>query len=90
MPRQVLRWEVPVNDQPCPVGAGVVVLVASRLPGLVEVWTDETEDSVDIGRIVQVFGPGHLVPDHARHLGSTFDASGPELVWHLFQVGGTS
>lgn len=86
MPRQVLRWDVPVDDQMHSIGSGPVVNVDSRGLGVVEVWTDESEASVSVDRMVQVYGTGHIVPDIATHLGSTLDGGNPGLVWHLFQL----
>lgn len=84
--RQVLRWEVPVDDQVHPVGTGPVVMVASRKPGVVEVWTEELGDPSPL-KLMQVFGTGHLIPRHGAHVGSTFDAGTTGLVWHLYAVG---
>ena len=86
MPRQVLRWDVPVDDEIHPIGSGKVVMVGSRQPGVVEVWTDEADESVLVDRFVQVFAAGHLVPELATHIGSTIDGGTDRLVWHVFQV----
>ena len=99
--RRVLRWTVPVDDQPWRIGTGPVVLVACRNderiargePRSVEVWTDETlhDDWPEVDtsgwRRAQVYGTGQPVPAGAKHLGSALDAGG-RLVWHLFTVGG--
>lgn len=91
--RQVLRWQVMVNDEWQQIGGGRVLHVASREGGIVEVWTEEvlplfpeTDGAViRTPRRARVFGTGQPLPPGAQqHLGTTFDASTPALVWHLF------
>lgn len=97
--RRILRWDVPIDDQPHGIGAGPVVHVDCRPPQIVglpadrvEVWTEERMP--DDGsfpsptRKVQVFGTGHQLPTEVgRPLGSTQHWEG-RLMWHLYTVRG--
>lgn len=86
--RRVLKWDVPVNDQPAAVGSGPVVHIGVQGDiAVVQIWTDETmpDDVPSVSRMVQVFGTGHPVPADAVHLGSVVTAGGA-LVWHVFEV----
>lgn len=84
MPRQVLRWPVPVDDLAHPIGNGPIMHVAAREHAVVEVWTEE-DGNPELTRFVQVFGTGHLLPDDATHVGSTFDGGTTGLVWHVYE-----
>ena len=87
--QRVLRWVVPVDDDPHEIGGGALAHVAARYRGEVEVWTVEWTDANLVPkapkRLAQIFGTGHLIPEGAHYLGSTFDTT-PRLVWHLFEV----
>lgn len=95
-PTRILRWDVPVDDQPHPIGRGNVVMVATRPPRpgmprhVVEVWTEEHPGPNLDGirtRDAQVYGTGHEVPGRYRHLGSCLDVvTNGSLVWHVFEV----
>lgn len=91
---RVLRWVVPVDDEPHEIGGGDVVLVAARRDPLaatgrrrVEVWTRELVDEqlqpVAPKRVVQVFATGQILEYSSEHVGSVLD--GQELVWHVFE-----
>lgn len=84
---RVLRWNVPVDDRWHDIGAGPVVLVATRDQGppgsLVEVWTRERTTNEPAMRPARVFGTGHPVPADVEHIGSTI-VPGYPLVWHVF------
>lgn len=97
MTTRVLRWSVPIDDKPHPIGAGKVVLVATRVGptprNVVEVWTEEhlppEWPKVDPPlRTVQVFGTGHEIPSlFDKHVGSCLDAiTNGSLVWHVYGV----
>lgn len=100
MTTRVLRWVVPVDDKPHPIGAGKVVMVATRVrdgwhePGhTVEVWTEEHlppewPKADPPLRTVQVFGTGHEIPSlFDKHVGSCLDAiTNGSLVWHVYGV----
>lgn len=75
----ILRWEVPVDDKPHRIPAGVVH-VASRRPEVVEVWTAPSNQP-DL--VVQVIGTGHPYPDHWTWVGTALISS---LVWHLMDT----
>ena len=81
---RVLKWDVMVDDQPHPIGAGRVLLVGCQdYQDIVQVWTQEPRDGEPL-RNVQAFGTGHQIPESARgYIGSTI--AGP-FVWHLFEV----
>lgn len=86
MSKRVLKWIVPVDDEPHEIGGGPVVHIACQNgPGLVMVWTEEpTNPSRPTEpRTAQVYGTGHEVPDRLVHLGSTLALDGA-LVWHCY------
>lgn len=85
MSLRVLKWSVPVDDRPHPIGAGPVLHVACQNgPDSVEVWTLEFDEPGT--QQARVFGTGHPLPGSVEeHLGSTVTADGA-LVWHLFLV----
>jgi hypothetical protein len=98
MQRRILRWEVPVDDQPHKIGGGRVVHVAirpQRIQGRdhrVEVWTDETlasewpEGPDPQTATVQVFGTGQRLPETTgEHVGAAIEPDGV-LVWHVVRV----
>jgi hypothetical protein len=75
----VLKWDVPVDNNYHPIGAGPVVHVACQgSPYIVQVWT---EDSASGHRAARVYGTGQPVPDDDVHLGSVL--AGP-FVWHVY------
>lgn len=99
---RVLKWDVPIDDEPHEIGGGDVVLVdvmqlnqADRVRH-VNVWTRELVDDelqpIHPKRTAQVYGTGQLVDGAIRHIGSTVDrlvfvgAISTELVWHVFEV----
>jgi hypothetical protein len=94
--RRVLRYDVPVDDQPHLVGGGRVLHVGSQFPRptgtpQVALWCEEElhedwpgSEPLRPQRWVQVFGTGDRLPDAAfRHLGT---ALGAGLVCHLYEV----
>jgi hypothetical protein len=88
--RAVLKWDVPVDDQPHEVGGGEVVSVACQhpdhRPDVVTIWTIETRPALtDPKRTVQVYGTGHPLPFFAIPLGTAIVMSG-NLVWHLMEL----
>lgn len=97
MSRRVLRYEIPINDQPHKIPAGKILqLHPYRMRAItgernrVEVWIETTvpdnwPHAEPIGsRQVQIFGTGQPLPEDATHLASTVD---DRLVWHLYQLG---
>lgn len=82
--RRVLKWNVPVDDKPHPIGRGEVVHVACQFDASeVQVWTDEVDGDYPRQRFAQVHGTGHPVPADLQHVGSVVAADG-HLVWHVF------
>lgn len=85
MNARVLKWDVPVDDQPHKIGTGRVVHVACQGgPESVQVWTIELPEPAR-SRPVQVFGTGQPIPGQWAHIGSTLAADGA-LVWHVFEA----
>lgn len=85
MKKRVLKWNVKVDGQEHPIGAGTVVLVACQDDaGVVQVWTEE---AVDLPRpelrAARVYGTGQDLPFSDVHLGSVL-AMGGRLVWHVY------
>lgn len=84
--KRVLKWTVPVDDQPHFIGTGQVVHVACQAgPYEVQVWTEEPWGSEPTespyGRRARAYGTGHAVPGGWIHIGSVIDLG---LVWHLY------
>jgi hypothetical protein len=86
--KRVLKWEVKVDDMPHEVGSGMVVHVECQHgPSIVHVWTEETEESLDRMRTVQIFGTGQPIPITALWLGTTVAKSAiTTLVWHAYEL----
>ena len=83
----VLKWQVPVDDNPHPIGRGSAVLVDCQRPDVVTVWTLEPSMSYTADRQVQVFGTGQSIPIGSEHIGSVMTFGGA-LVWHVFTFKG--
>lgn len=80
---RVLRYEVPVDDQPHGFAlSGPIVHVAARLPNVVEFWALDSDLAGYDARHFQVYGTGHQIPEGWGHVGSAL--VGP-FVWHLFE-----
>lgn len=78
---QILKWNVPVDDQFHPIGAGPVRHVACQHePNTVQVWTEETSTSC-IVRGARVYATGQPIPADIEHVGSAL--AGP-LAWHVY------
>lgn len=84
MSLRVLKWNVPIDDQPHEIGGGRVLHTACQYgPESVQVWTLEHGWEPHIH--AQVFGTGQPLPDSTHsHIGSTVAPHG--LVWHVFEV----
>jgi hypothetical protein len=83
--KRVLKWNVPVDDNPHAIGNGKVVHVAVQgYPDTVQVWTEEAGD-VRVTRQVQVFGTGQELRGAHGHIGSCL-TGGNALVWHVYEV----
>lgn len=79
--KRVLKWTIPVDDKPHPIGRGRVVHVACLYgPGQVEVWTEEYGSGVE-RRMAQVYGTGHTFSDGGEVAGSVITDVG--IVWHV-------
>lgn len=88
--QRILRWEVPVDDEPHLIGAGPVVHIDSRRDRFprgdrVEVWTLSSQACPEPSRRVQVVGTAHPFPIDWTPLGSVVALDGL-LVWHLCEV----
>lgn len=95
---RILRWKVPVDDRPHPIGRGQACHVAVRPESVrrglneVEVWTlEQVPDSFPscpevFMRQVQVVGTGQPLPTGwVFHVGSCLESARP-LVWHVIEV----
>lgn len=90
--RTVLRYDVPVDDQPHEIAAGAVLhaaaerfITGSTIPR-VEVWIEcfTPENRLpEQTMTVQVFGTGQRLPANARWLRTCLDG---RLVWHLYEL----
>lgn len=82
--RRILKWSVPVDDNPHEIGRGPVVHVACQSrPDSIEVWTDEFDTQGRVPtRVAQVYGTGHPIPADLQHVGSVLTFGG-QLVWHV-------
>jgi hypothetical protein len=82
---RVVRWTVPVDDQPhvLPL-SGAVLHVASRQAGEVDLWTRDSGGPT-IDRTFQVVGTYHPYPSDWTHVGTAVTASGA-FVWHLMEL----
>jgi hypothetical protein len=86
----IYRYEVPADGEPHRhILGGPVVHVASRSVDAVEFWAVYDVDGVQQQRAFQVVGTGHEIPASATYVGTAV-APGGWLVWHLFEMGGTS
>lgn len=82
--RRILKWLIPVDDQPHNVDTGRIIhIAATDDPGIIQAWTD-TRGEPNTGRTVQAYGTGHPLPDHADILGTALAPLG--LVWHLVEL----
>lgn len=92
---RVLRWAVSADERSHPMGCGPVLLVVSRSPRCVEVFTRELDlrQSPRLSahanvptRRAQVYGTAEPVPITAQHVGSALDAGNHGVVWHVFAL----
>ena len=93
--QRILRWEVPVDDAPHPIGGGQIVHIATRRDRFprgdkVEVWTAEPQLRPELltvkpTRLVQVVGTAQAFPPDWRPLGSALALDGV-LVWHVCEL----
>lgn len=83
MPRRVLRWTVPVDDQDHPIGAGPVVLVTALSPSAVLVWTEE-EDEPRFPRRARVYSTGQVIGRGEVHIGSCVTGLSGMFARHVF------
>lgn len=91
----VLRWTVPVDDEPhvLDLSGGVLFVDCRDDPGTVEVWTLDSGGPT-VARTFRVFGTGHPVPDGWEYVGTALtpmevlglgQRKRGALVWHLFE-----
>ena len=89
MSKTIHRYEIPVDDAWYTLRlTGRIVHVASRSPGVVEIWAHAGGLSTD--RTFRAFGTGEPLPDEdaytrAVHVGTALVAD-RRLVWHLFEL----
>lgn len=87
--KQVLKWNVPVDDRIHEIGGGRIIHAACQYgPESVQVWTDEEYFPDDHHnpyplpkQRVMIVGTGHSFHDSGEAICSVVDPSG--LVWHV-------
>ncbi len=85
MSGRILRYEVPVDDQPHTITCGPVLHVACRDSiDVVELWAVRQPRRSEQPRTFQVFGTGQPIPDGWEWRG-TVVVSSVRLVWHLHE-----
>lgn len=88
--RKMFRYTVPVDDTPWAFYlTSDPVHVANGISlSEVEFWAEHTESApgrLEVRRLFQVFGTGHLLPENARWVG-TCPRTREGLVWHLYEL----
>lgn len=86
--KRVLKWVVPVDDQPHEIGGGPVVHVSMSMNSLLEVlvWTVEWDERslAYPKREVKVVGTGHGFDESGIVVGTATEyAQESLLVWHV-------
>lgn len=82
---RILKWSVPVDDQPHEIGPGSVLRVECQFNSeSVQVWTHE-DFGPSLPRVVQVVGTGQPLEDGWLPIGTAIDADG-FLVWHVMEI----
>ena len=87
MQKHILKWQVPIDDQPHDIGRGRIVHVdwqGSRHTGGVVVWTEEIVGDVRQDRWVQVVGTGHQYASYGVAVGTCLMPD-TGLVWHVIE-----
>lgn len=82
-----LKWNVPVDSRPHPIGGGKPILTACQAgPDVVQVWTDESarESARQPQREAIVVGTGQVAPGGWKPIGSVVASFDPPLVWHVY------
>lgn len=93
--KRVLKWSIPVDDQPHTIGGGPVLRAECQsAPDAVQLWT--VEDALNVhedgqpclcgGREVQVVGTGQQFPSTWFPIATAL-AAGGALVWHVIENG---
>lgn len=80
--RRATRWDIPIDDNNHPMGAGPVLLIANNLGLVLEVWTEENTPQPEPTRTVRTITSTDTIPNGYQHLASV--TNGPGLVWHLY------
>ncbi|MFF7335400.1 hypothetical protein [Streptomyces sp. NPDC008150] len=91
-PAVIHRVELPIDDRPHGIDlTGVILHVASRRHGYLDVWYQARPADVDhMRRAFQVVGTGQPIPAHlgahiaGGHKGTAITPDG-QLVWHLLE-----
>lgn len=87
MTRRILKYTVPVDDQPHTFElTGEPLAVESKYPGsTVDFWVENDDEALDFTRTFQVIGTGHEMPKCSRYVG-TAQVWRVGLVWHLIEL----
>ena len=77
-------WKYPIRQRPIEMPTDAKVVHFGMQGGQAMVWVEVGVTNVTSARDLCVYGTGHEIPEHAKHLGTCFD--GP-FVWHLYDRG---
>lgn len=82
--KRVLKWTIPVDDQPHSIGGGRVIHATCQdTPEEVQVWTEESDRGVNLVQ-AQIFGTGQTYSDRGEAMASVAMHLGrAPLVWHV-------
>lgn len=84
MAQRVLKWDIPVDDEPHMAGAYPVHVMCQDTYETVQIWTLDAGDG-HRDTPYQVFGTGQPVPDGAVYVGTAPALKG-QLIWHIFDM----
>lgn len=80
---RILKWNIPVDDQPHEIGTGRVVHVACQYDEKsVQVWTEEDAEGKPYQVLAKVVGTGQPFHRNGIPVGSCIAMNG-SLVWHV-------
>jgi hypothetical protein len=85
--KTIYRYEVPVDHEVHEVELwGDPLAVGSRQRGVVEFWAFAVDGADTTTRRLLAAGTGDDIDRDALYWGTTADASGPGLIWHLVEL----
>lgn len=94
--KRILKWTVPVDDQPHEIGGGDIIHIdCQKGPDEIQIWTEEPYFPGDVEfknnpghtlrkRTVQIKATGQSFHDSGVAIGSVmYPLNGEFLVWHV-------